>query len=724
MTSVEAPTRGWIGRPLARYEDVRFTTGTAHYVDDFVLPDMLYAAFARSLYAHARILAVHVEDAAAAAGVRLVLAGTDISGRVGEFPIMRAGDDVEIVEVTHPVLAHDRVRYVGQPVAVVVAETREAAADAAELVWLEVEELPPVLDARDAIGGDVVLHDAAQDNVLVRWSRIAGHPQREFDEADLVVRQRIRLPRLIAAPIEPRGAVASFDASADLLTIWVSAQDQHRQLASLTRILRREPERLRVVVPDVGGAFGSKGVPAAETAAVAMAALDLGRPVKWIESRTESSLATYQGRGADVEAELALMSDGRIVALRARYVSDLGAYLFPSTAVSGLTGSRLLTGCYDIRTVDVEALGATTTTVPTGPYRGAGRPEAAFVIERLVDLAARELEVDPVELRRRNVVPADAFPYETPLGFTYDSGDYAGALDAVLSLAQLDEARVEQEAARRDGRLYGIGVALYVERVGPGWETGAVTVEADGRVVCFTGSSPHGQGHETTFAQIVAEELGLDPGDVEVRWGDSSEIPAGVGTFASRSVTVGGSALLLAARDVRAQLDGGATPPVTAEARFELPGPAFSFGAYVAIVEVERETGEVRLLRIAAVDDCGRVVNPLLAEGQVLGATVQAIGECLYEEVGHDESGQPLAVNLYDYHLPTAFSVPEIRSELRQTPSPLNPLGAKGVGEGGSIGTPAAIANAVVDALSPLGIRHLDPPYTPSRVWEAIRDAG
>jgi carbon-monoxide dehydrogenase large subunit len=265
---------------------------------------------------------------------------------------------------------------------------------------------------------------------------------------------------------------------------------------------------------------------------------------------------------------------------------------------------------------------------------------------------------------------------------------------------------------------------LYVERVGPGWETGAVTVEADGRVVCRTGSSPHGQGHETTFAQIVAEELGLDPADVEVRWGDSSEIPSGVGTFASRSVTVGGSALLLAARDVRAQLDGGATPPVTAEARFELPGPAFSFGAYVAIVEVERETGEVRLLRIAAVDDCGRVVNPLLAEGQVLGATVQAIGECLYEEVGHDESGQPLAVNLYDYHLPTAFSVPEIRSELRQTPSPLNPLGAKGVGEGGSIGTPAAIANAVVDALSPLGIRHLDPPYTPSRVWEAIRDAG
>ena len=724
MTAVDAPARGWVGRSLPRFEDVRFTTGTARYVDDIALPDMLFAAFARSLYAHARVVAVHAEDAAAAEGVRLVLTGADIAGRVGDFPIVRAGDDVEILEITHPILAVDRVRYVGQPVAVVVAETREAAADAADLVWLEVEELPPVLDAAEAIGGEVALHGEAPDNVLVRWHRSHGDVDGAFAAAASTVRQRIHIPRLIAAPIEPRGAVAAYDGDADLLTLWISAQDQHRQLTSLTRILRRDPDRLRIIVPDVGGAFGSKGVPAVETAAVGLCALDLGRPVKWIESRTESSLATYQGRGADVDAELALDGDGRILGLRARYVSDLGAYLFPTTAVSGITGARLLTGCYEIATVDVESIGVVTTKVPTGPYRGAGRPEAALVIERLVDLAARELGVDPVELRRRNVVPPERFPYATPLDFTYDSGDYEGALDAALALAAVEAARAEQTSARADGRLFGIGVALYVERVGPGWETGSVTAEADGRVVCRTGSSPHGQGHETTFAQIVADELGIDPEVVEVRWGDSAEIPSGGGTFASRSITVGGSALLLAARDVRARLESGATPPITADARFELPGPAFSFGAYVAFVEIERETGEVRLVRVTAVDDCGRVVNPLLAEGQVVGATVQAIGECLYEQVGDDEHGQPLAVNLYDYHLPTAFSVPEIRSELRQTPSPLNPLGAKGVGEGGSIGAPAAIANAVADALSPLGIRHLDPPFTPARVWDAIREEG
>jgi carbon-monoxide dehydrogenase large subunit len=580
-----------------------------------------------------------------------------------------------------------------------------------------------MLEPGETIGGPFALHDQAPDNVLVRWRRSRGDVAGAFAAAAAVVRQRVRIPRLIAAPIEPRGAVAAYDESADLLTLWISAQDQHRQLSSLTHILRRDPDRLRIVVPDVGGAFGSKGVPAPETAAVALCAIELGRPVKWIESRTESSLATYQGRGADVEAELAVDPDGRMVGLRARYLSDLGAYLLPTTAVSGLTGARLLTGCYDIPAVDVESLGVVTTKVPTGPYRGAGRPEAAFVIERLVDLAAAKLSLDPVELRRLNVVAPDRFPYETPLGLTYDSGDYGGALDAVLALARVAEARAEQAAARAEGRLFGIGVALYVERVGPGWETGSVTIEQDGRVVCRTGSSPHGQGHETTFAQIVAEELGVEPAAVEVRWGDSAEIPAGVGTFASRSVTVGGSALLLAARDVLAQLDAGASPPVSADARFELPGPAFSFGAYVAVVEIERETGQVRLHRIAAVDDCGRVVNPLLAEGQVLGATVQAIGECLYEQVGYDENGQPLAVNLYDYHLPTAFSVPEIESELRQTPSPLNPLGAKGVGEGGSIGAPAAIANAVADALAPLGIDHLDPPFTPAQVWEALRSA-
>lgn len=712
--------RGWIGRPLPRFEDERFTTGAAEFVDDIRLPETLHASFVRSQYAHGRLNGVGTEAARAAPGVVAVLTGSDVAARVGTFSLIPTTDDVEVVEAMHPVLALDRVRYVGEPVAVVVAETREAAADAADLIWPEIEELPAVIEPG---ASGCALHDAAPDNVLLRWRHVAGDPEAAFERAHATVRQRVRMPRLIAAPLEPRGALAVYDAADDVLTIWISAQDQHRQLANLSRVLKRPAERLRIVVPDVGGAFGSKGVPAPETAAVALCALDLGRPVKWIESRTESSLATYQGRGADIDVELALTEDGRMLALRARYVTDLGAYLYPSTVAPALTGPRLLTGCYAIPSVDVEACGVATTKVPTGPYRGAGRPEAAFAIERIVDIAAAELGHDPVELRRRNVIPRDRFPYETALGFTYDSGAYEAALDAALALGRVQEARAEQGAALADGRLVGIGVALYVERVGPGWESASVTVEEGGRIVCRIGSTPHGQGHETTFAQIAAHELDADPAEVEVRWGDSAEIPAGVGTFASRSVTVGGSALLLAAREIRERLDSGEKPPFEAYARFDLPGPAFSSGAYVAVVEIERETGELRIDRIAAVDDCGRVVNPLLAEGQVVGAVVQGIGECLYEQTAWNEDGQPLAVNLYDYHLPTAFSVPPIASELRQTPSPLNPLGAKGVGEGGSIGTPAAIANAVADALRPLGVRHLDPPFTPARVWEALRAA-
>ena len=352
-------------------------------------------------------------------------------------------------------------------------------------------------------------------------------------------------------------------------------------------------------------------------------------------------------------------------------------------------------------------IGVCTNKVPTGPYRGAGRPEAALAIEAVVDRAALDIGIDAIELRRRNLVRR--FPHENGLGFTYDSGDYEGALDAALELARYDELR-----ERHDG----VGVALYVERCGPGSETGAVAVGMDGRVVARTGSSPHGQGHETTFAQIVAEELGVDPAAVEVRYGDSSEIPEGTGTFASRSVAAGGSALLLAAREARRRLDSGEPAPIEASVLFELPGPVFSFGAYVAAVDVDRETGEVHIGKLVGVDDCGRVVNPLLAEGQVVGAMVQAVGECLYEYVGYDEYGQPLAINFYEYHLPTSQGVPPIESALRETPSPLNPLGAKGVGEGGSIGTPAAVANAVAGAL---GFR-MDMPFTPARVWKALQE--
>jgi aerobic carbon-monoxide dehydrogenase large subunit len=709
-TAVEAPARGWIGRPVPRtIEDVRFVTGAARYVDDLDVPDALYAAFVRSPYAHAAIGAISAHAALERPGVQAVYTAADFAGRIGEFPINPA-EGAELAPVAHPVLATDRARYVGQSVAVVVADSAEAAVDAAEWVTVDWNELPVVVEPEAALAAETVLHEAAPDNVVLRWTRSEGAVDEAFHDAAHVVRQAFRIPRLIAAPIEPRGAVASYDAGDDLLTVWVSAQDQHRHLANLAAVLGRDRERIRVVVPDVGGAFGSKGVPAAETVAVALSALELGRPVKWIETRTENSLASYQGRGLDADGELALDADGRMLAIRVRLVADFGAYMYPTTPVPAVTAAKLLTGCYTIPAADVEVRGVCTNKVPTGPYRGAGRPEAALILERLVDLAARELGLDAVELRRRNLIPKNAFPYTTPLGFTYDSGDYEAALDRALDLAG---------ETRGGGR----GVALYVERVGPGFETASVTADADGRVVVRTGSSPHGQGHETTFAQIVADELGIDPAQVELRWGDSREIPVGMGTFASRSVTIGGSALVLALRELRAQLEAGAAHPVTADARFELPGPAFSSGAYVADVAIDETTGEVDVLQVVAVDDCGRVVNPLLAEGQVIGAVVQALGECLYEQTGWDEYGQPGAVNLYDYHLPTAFSVPPIRSALLETPSPLNPLGAKGVGEGGSIGTPAALANAVADALAQAGVRHLDPPFTPARVWKALQGA-
>jgi carbon-monoxide dehydrogenase large subunit len=722
MTATTA-TRGWIGTALPRAEDERFLKGEAQYVGDLKLPGTLHAAFVRSPFAHGMLGGVDADAALALPGVRAVLTADDLRDLVDPFPVLVRDGAEAVAAAAHPVLAHECVRYVGEPVALVVADTPEQAVDAAEWVTLEVEELPALVDPRAAQGAPP-LHDDAPNNVLLRWRRSGGDVEGAFARAHAVVRARIASPRLIAAPLEPRAILAAHDPATDVLTLWLSAQDQHRQLAGLTAVLRRPPERLRIVVPDVGGAFGSKGVPQAETAAVALAALSLGRPVKWTETRTETSLAVYQGRGLEADAEIAFDADGRMLGLRARLLADVGAYFYGTTPIAPQTAAMLLTGCYEIPAAEVEVVGVCTNKVPTGPYRGAGRPEAALVVERLTDLAAAELGLDRVEIRRRNAIPPERFPHTTPLGFTYDSGDYLGALDAALDLADWDGLLAARDRVRAAGGVAGVGVALYVERVGPGFETARLTVGVDGSAVLHTGSSPHGQGHETTFAQIVAEELGVEPGAVDVRWGDSFEIPEGMGTFASRSVTVGGSAALLAARELRRRLDTGEEPPLEAATRFELPGPVFSFGAYVTSVEIDRETGEVTLGSVVAVDDCGRVVNPLLAEGQVVGAVAQAVGECLLEQVGHDEDGQPLAVNLYEYHLPTAQSVPSVESALRETPSPFNPLGAKGVGEGGSIGTPAAIANAVADALAPLGVRHLDPPFTPYRVWHALRLSG
>ncbi|MFL5796599.1 MAG: xanthine dehydrogenase family protein molybdopterin-binding subunit [Actinomycetota bacterium] len=758
----------WVGRPVLRREDEHILRGEATFVDNLAPPGTLHLVAVRSPFAHARLGGIDATAALDCPGAVAVLTGEDLAGHVHPMPINRI-EDAETAEVPIPLLATGRVRFAGEPVAAVVAETRAAAVDAAELVQVDYDPLPPVVDPAEALRGEVVLHDALGHNVLLRWRRTAGDVEGSFGRAHRVVAGRFHIPRLVAAPIEVRGAVAEHDPGHDVLTMWLSSQDPHRPLRHLATVLGRDPRRIRLVVRDVGGAFGSKGTLAPEAAVAAIAAIRLTRPVKWIEDRSENFLASYQGRGQDAEVELAVDADGRFLAVRARLVADVGAYLYPTTPAVPVTTAMLVTGAYEIPVVDVETVGVATNKVPTGPYRGAGRPEAAYVAERMTDLAAAELGIDPAEIRRRNFVPPERFPYESPLGFTYDSGNYARALDRACDVLGYDAVRKEQRAQREAGRVVGVGLSTFVERAGAGnWESGAVEVDPGGRVVVRVGSTPHGQGHETVFAQIAADALGVHPDDVEVRTGDTAEIPEGVGSFASRSVTVGGSAVVEAAERLKEQArrlaahllgtdpeevsweDGGLTAPgrpplslrevaeaandpsrlpdgvepgLAAEARFSLPGPVFPFGAYAVTVEVDPETGVVGVRRVVAVDDAGRVVNPLLAEGQVVGSILQGIGQALTEEAVYDDQGQLMTGSFTTYGILGAAEAVPVTSEFLETPSPFNPLGAKGLGESGSIAVPAAVANAVADALSPFGVRDLDPPYTPEKVWRAIRQA-
>ncbi|MGH2856554.1 MAG: xanthine dehydrogenase family protein molybdopterin-binding subunit [Solirubrobacteraceae bacterium] len=711
--------------------------GRARFLDDIELPHMAHIAFVRSEIAHGRIAAIRPPGGAR--GLLATITAHELAGRVSGLR-HRPLDGAQIADTPHPPLADGEVRYVGQPIAAVVATTRAQAEDAAALVEVDYEEQTAVVDPR------------AAPETLVRWSRRAGNVESTFAGADRVVRARHLIPRLAAAPIETRGAIADNDAGRDLLTVWCSAQDPHRPLAQLAQALGRSRDSVRVIVPDVGGAFGSKGIMGVEVAVAAVAAIDLERPVKWVEDRTENLTGAYQGRGIDADIELALTRDGHILAVRARIFADLGAYLLPNSAVPPHTMAMLMCGCYDIKVADVELTGTRTNKVPTGPCRGAGRPEAAYVLERTVDLAARDLGLDPVELRRRNLIRS--WPHRTPLGWTYDSGDYERCLDTALELARPEHGSDER-------RVVGTGLALYVERAGGQWESAAVTAQADGRIVVRSGSSPHGQGHETTFAQIAADRLGITPDDVVLRFGDSAIVPAGVGTFASRSVAMGGSALVRAldelvaegrrfaalvldspqdsitwcdgayhagersasfAQVAAAAHDVGQLPPdeppgLEASARFR-SDLVFGSGAYAAVVEIERATGVLTVRRLAAVDDAGAIVNPLLAEGQILGGAVHGLGAVTTEEVIYDEGGQPLTGSFLSYGLPTAEGIPPIHSAFVQTPTPLNPLGAKGIGEGGAIGTPAAIANAVADAL---GGRQIDCPFTPEKLWRALR---
>ncbi len=756
----------YIGRAMKRVEDRRLLTGTGRFVDDLRLPGLVHVAFLRCPYAHTRIQRLAVEAARKAPGVVAVVTGPEVR-HLGPMPVNRIFPDMKVPP--HPILA-DRLAYaVGVPVAAVVAESPYEARDATELIEVDYEPLPPVVDPEAALAPDapVLFPDLGTNRSFTHLWR-HGDTEAAFASADCVVRLRVVQQRLASVAMEARGILASFDPATEELTIWTSTQAPFRMRAEIATALGLSESKVRAIAPEVGGGFGAKTAPYREDVLVAYLATRLGRPVKWTSTRSEDLLTTQHGRGGVAEGQLALTRDGKITGLRGKVIYPLGTSLVNSAAVSPFNHARLLPGAYVIPACEIEASGAFTTTAPIGAYRGAGRPEAAFLIERLVEEAARALGMDPAELRRKNFIPPDRFPFKTVTGQVYDSGNYEPAMHRALSLAGYRQLRQEQAEARARGEILGIGLSTYVEPCGLGWESGSVRVERTGSVTVVTGSSAHGQGHETAFAQVVADFLGVKPDEVVVRHGDTRSAPQGFGTFGSRSTSLGGGALAKAASEVRekgrriaaslleaaiadvvpvpggfhvvgvperrvswkrvadAAYKGGAlasgdSPGLDATVFFQAEGEMWSFGTVVAVVRVDRETGKITLERLVWVDDAGTIVNPLLAEGQLHGGFAQGFSQAFLEQLIYDANGQLLTGTLMDYAVPRAGDVPVPLLEKTVTPSPRNPLGAKGLGEAGCIGVPPALVNAVVDALSPFGITDLDMPLTPEKVWKAIQ---
>jgi aerobic carbon-monoxide dehydrogenase large subunit len=755
-----------LGHSIVRSEDPALLTGEARFMAD--LPDgdaslgigTLHAVFVRSPMAHGTIREVDVAAARTAPGVHSVWTAADL-----DLPPQKAFGGRPGPE--RPLLARDRVRFVGDPVAVVLAGSHAAAIDAAEVVAVDLDPVPAVVDpvAAASEGAPLLFPDGEAEN---GGSNIVGGRHKDadpafFDGADVVVQARLHHQRLAPVPMEANGCVAVPDGeSGEAITVWASTQSVFEVHAGLTSALGLDPDRVRVRAPWIGGGFGAKGGVYPEQIIVAALALRTGHVVRWDETRSENLVAMTHGRAQIHDIEVGATRDGRITALRVRGWADSGAYPVRSLLIP-LTTRLMASGAYAIPAIDYQAVTVLTNTTPTGPYRGAGRPEATALSERAIDLVAYELGLDPVEVRRRNFPAPSAFPFTTATGVTYDSGDYATALDEALRLAGYDTWRAEQRRRRDhdDGPLLGIGVACYVEISGLGGEFGSVDVSDDGSVTVVTGSVPHGQGHETAWAQVAASVLGIPLESVRVRHSDTAVVDHGTGTFGSRSLQLGGSAVHEAAtevwgraRQLAAELleaaaddivpfgDGriGVTGvparamgwgEVAAEARrrgtplthaldFNGESGTFPFGAHVAVVEIDRETGRVGLRRMIAVDDCGRVINPLLAEGQVHGGLAQGIAQVLFEGVSYDEDGNPLTASLLDYLVPSAADLPPFVTAHTETPTPANPLGAKGIGESGTTGSIAAVWNAVVDALQPFGVRHLNPPFTPEAIWRCL----
>ena len=775
-----SPAPRFVGSEVKRLEDPRLIRGQAQYADDLVVSGLVHAYVVRSPHAHARLSRVDVTRACRHPGVLAVFTVRDLQPEMRPKPLILSPPNTK--NPPRLALATDVVRFVGHPVALVVATDRFRARDAGDLVEVDYEPLPVVLDPEAAAQPDSPqLYPEAPGNTAYEFTWTNGDVEAAFGNAHRVVSGRFVNQRLSALPLEPRGCVAYWQGGA--LTFWQSTQGAHKTKSLIAETFDVPEQSIRVITPEVGGGFGVKFGLYDEEALTVFAARKVGRPVKWVETRSEHMQATNHGRGMVHHAELAVARDGLLLGLRVTGVGDLGAHLEGFTALPPILCGRLVPGAYRIPAASYAVRGVFTNKTPTGPYRGAGRPEAAYIIERLMDLAAGALELDPVEIRRQNFVRDDEFPYRSLSGLTYDSGRYALTLDKALALLGYKDFRREQAEARRGGRLLGVGLSTFVETASTGpsrtgamnaYEYGSVRMEPSGRVTVVTGTSPHGQGTATTLAQIVADELGVTPDDITVVHGDTAVVPTGFGTGGSRGATVGGTAALLAAQGVKdkarkiaahlleaaeadiefdagrfhvrgfpdkrltlaeitriahrgAQIPPGMDPGLEATRVWDPPDFTIPFGVYIAVVEVTADTGQVTVKRFIGVDDVGNVINPLLLEGQLHGGIAQGIAQALWEEIVYDDAGQLLSGSLMDYAAPKADLLPDFELDRTVTPTPVNPLGAKGVGEAGCVGAPQAIVNAVVDALAPFGVTHIDMPLRPEKLWtlmHAVRAAG
>ncbi len=774
-----------IGQPLKRQEDIRLIRGQGQYTDDIKLPGMLYAYILRSPYAHAKILSIDTTVAKTMPGVVAIFTGNDLKDEVGLIPTAWIPPDSDLHVPPHPALAYDTVRYQGDGVAVIIAESPYQAQDAAFKISVQYKPLPVVTDPRDAVQDQAPLvHSEIAHNIAFHW-RAGDNLDDIFSQADVVVKQQFRQQRLIPSAMEPRCAVADYHGATGELTLWATTQNPHIHRLLMSGILGISEHKLRVIAIDVGGAFGSKISCYPDEVIVSWASQKLHRPVKWTETRQENFLVTTHGRDHVEEVELAGTRDGHIQAVRVKVYANMGAYL--STAAPGVPTilfGLIINGAYKIAHASSEVFGVLTHTTPVDAYRGAGRPEATFLIERMVDLYALAIQMDPLDVRKKNLIRPDEFPFTNPFGLEYDSGNYQATLDKALQIFNYEEFRRDQENLRKQGKYIGVGFSTYVEMCGLGpsevagavgfqgglWESATVRVHPTGKVSVFTGASPHGQGEETTFAQIVAEELGIPIEDIEVIHGDTAQIAMGWGTYGSRTTAVGGAAIHMAnqkviekarkiaahklevneddvvfdkgvfmvkglpARSIQFQqvaldaylawnLPPGIEPALEGTAFYNPKNFTYPFGVHIAVVSVDTDTGDITLMRYIAVDDVGKIINPMIVEGQVHGGLVQGIGQALWEGAEFDNQGQLITGSFLDYTVPKARFFPRFETAHTETPSPHNPLGVKGVGETGAIASTPAIVNAVMDALRPFNIFDLPMPLTPHKVWNAIRQA-